>query len=72
MHRPTNFDQYKRFWNKAGLYARAWMRLKANCERMTLFGIASAWGIPTNAEAKDYGITREDAEKEAARIRGAL
>lgn len=72
MHRPTNFDEYTRFWEKAGLYARAWMRHKARYEQMSLLGIALSWGIPTNAEAKDYGITRADAEKEAARIRGAL
>lgn len=67
MKKPANAAEFKRLWARAGLYARAWVRHKASWERITLSAVAYGWGIPTNAEARDFGVSRLDAQNEATR-----
>jgi len=53
-----SYREFKLRWQRAGRHARAWVQNKARWEAMSLWAVANEWGIPTNAQAKERGVTR--------------
>lgn len=68
--RPKDAKEYKKLMAKAGLYALGWMAHKTKWEQMSLMAVAYDWGIPSNAEAKEFGVTRRMAEDARQQYRG--
>ena len=56
----SDHERFTEAWKEAGPYGRAWVRAKARWEHVSAFSVFLSYGVPTEEQAKEWGIDEDD------------